>query len=121
MALPAALTDTAPCFQAGVAAIRSERVNPASHSDRCAIAQDRARVVGSVWVAASGLRLEGGAILGGSDGVPAALGFGDAPGVTRIEIAAVEDGRWDMGDEVGAGIFTLGTSRQASSLGCDPS
>ena len=54
----------------------------------------------AVRVAASGLKLNGGAIAGAADGTPALLAFGDAPGVTGVTIAAEEDAVWDAGDTV---------------------
>ena len=52
----------------------------------------------AVRVAASGLRLNGGAIAGAADGTPALLAFGSAPGVTGLSVATEDDGRWDAGD-----------------------
>ena len=55
--------------------------------------------LGAVRVAASGLKLDGGAIVG-REGTPALLGFGAAPGVTGVSIADEPDGRWEAGDTV---------------------
>ena len=55
--------------------------------------------LGAVRVAASGLKRNGGTIAG-EDGTPAALGFGEAPGVTGVSVADEADGRWDTGDTV---------------------
>ena len=38
--------------------------------------------LGAIRVAAGGLKLNGGAIAGAADGMPAVLSFGDTPGVT---------------------------------------
>ena len=54
----------------------------------------------TVRVAASGLRLNGGAIMAAADGTPALLGFGEAPGVTGVAVAEKADGRWEAGDTV---------------------
>ena len=53
-----------------------------------------------VRVAASGLRLNGGAIVAAAGGAAAALGFGDAPGVTAVSVGTQADGRWEAGDTV---------------------
>ena len=54
----------------------------------------------AVRVASSGLKLGGGAIVDAAHGTAAALGFGEAPGVTGVAIADEADGRWAAGDEV---------------------
>ena len=54
----------------------------------------------AVRVAASGLRLNGGAIVAAAGGAPASLGFGDAPGVTAVSVGTQADGRWEAGDTV---------------------
>ena len=57
--------------------------------------------VSAVRVAASGLKLDGGAIVAATeDGTPALLGFGAAPGVTGVAIADEPDGHWEAGDTV---------------------
>ena len=57
--------------------------------------------VSAVRVAASGLKLDGGAIVAATeDGTPALLGFGATPGVTGVTIADEPDGHWEAGDTV---------------------
>ena len=56
----------------------------------------------AIRVAASGLKLNGGAIVSAADGTPALLGFGEAPGVTAVSIADEPDGRWEVGDTIEA-------------------
>ena len=58
-------------------------------------------VAAPVRVAASGLKLNGGTIASAA-GKPAALGFGEAPGVTAVSVGTQEDGRWETGDTVEA-------------------
>ena len=54
----------------------------------------------TVRAAASGLRLNGGAIVAAAGGTPALLGFGSAPGVTGVAVGTQADGRWEAGDTV---------------------
>ena len=60
-------------------------------------------VAAPVRVAASGLKLNGGTIASAA-GKPAALGFGEAPGVTAVSVGTKEDGRWETGDTVEAAL-----------------
>ena len=60
-------------------------------------------VAAPVRVAASGLKLNGGTIASAA-GKPAALGFGEAPGVTAVSVGTQEDGRWETGDTVEAAL-----------------
>ncbi len=57
--------------------------------------------IAAVRPAASGLRLNGGAIVD-EVGTAAALAFGDAPGVTSVSIVDAADGSWAAGDAVEA-------------------
>ncbi len=54
-------------------------------------------VAAPVRVAASGLKLNGGSIASAA-GKPAALGFGEAPGVTAVSVGTQDGGRWETGD-----------------------
>ena len=54
----------------------------------------------AVRVAASGLKLNGGAIVAAAGGTPALLGFGSAPSVTEVVVADEADGRREAGDIV---------------------
>ena len=56
----------------------------------------------AVRVAASGLKLNGGAIVAVAGGAAASLDFGEAPGVTAASVSAQPDGRWEAGDTVEA-------------------
>ena len=58
-------------------------------------------VAAPVRVAASGLKLNGGTIASAA-GRPAALGFGEAPGVTAVSVGTPDDGTWEAGDTVEA-------------------
>ena len=51
-------------------------------------------------VAASGLKLNGGAIVAAGGGAAASLAFGEAPGVTAASVGTQADGRWEAGDTV---------------------
>ena len=54
----------------------------------------------AVRVAASSLKLNGGAIVAAAGGAAASLGFGEAPGVTAVSVGTQPDGRWEAGDAV---------------------
>ena len=54
----------------------------------------------SVRAAASGLKLNGGAIVAAAGGTAASLAFGEAPGVTAVSVGTQDDGRWEAGDAV---------------------
>ena len=75
--------------------------------------------LGAVRVAASGLKLNGGAIVDSAHGTPAVLAFGEAPGVTGVSIAPEPDGRWATGDtvEVTLGFAEPVTVEGAPSVG----
>ena len=54
----------------------------------------------SVRAAASGLKLNGGAIAAAAGGTAASLAFGETPGVTAVSVGTQDDGRWEAGDTV---------------------
>ena len=58
------------------------------------------RVRAAVRAAASGLKLDGGAIAAAAGGTAALLAFGEAPGVTAVSVGTQDDGRWEAGDTV---------------------
>ncbi|MCY4119879.1 MAG: SwmB domain-containing protein [Acidobacteria bacterium] len=88
---------------AGGATVRRASWASGSRSKRLVFAYTVTKADGSLRaarVAASGLKLNGGAIAGAADGTPALLAFGSTPGVTGLSVTTEDDGQWTAGDTV---------------------